>query len=167
MKKIIFLVGFMGSGKSTIGILLSEYLGWEFVDLDKVIEEKEGMKIKDIFAVKGEDYFRNLEIKTLKDILSKEKVVVATGGGLGARREAMEIMKANGFVVWLDISFEEFMKRCGKDPNRPLLKKGRGELEKLFNERRKVYREADLRVDGGQSPYFIVKSIIDKLPWKG
>ncbi len=166
MKKIIFLIGFMGSGKSTIGKLLAEYLGWDFVDIDRLVEEKEGMKIKDIFKVKGEKYFRNLEMQILKSLLSRNKVIVATGGGLGANKKALNLMKRHGFVIWLDISFDDFIKRCGRDVNRPLSSMGKEKLMDLFRERSEVYKKAHIKVNSGKSPYHIVKNIADWLPWK-
>jgi shikimate kinase (EC 2.7.1.71) len=80
----IFLVGFMCSGKSTVGKLLADKLGYTFWDIDQLIEEREGKSIEEIFKDKGEEYFRSLEMKVLEEFLEKEKVVVSTGGGLGA-----------------------------------------------------------------------------------
>ncbi len=157
----------MGSGKSTVGKLLSVYLGWDFIDVDKVIEEREGMKIRDIFKKKGEDYFRNVEMKTLKNLLKYNKKVIATGGGLGANEKAMKLMKEKGIVVWLDIPYEEFLRRCKKDGSRPLLQKRTEELKDIFEKRKKIYEKAHIRIDACQSPAKVMESIIDKLPWKG
>ncbi len=167
MGKRVFLIGFMGSGKTTIGKLLAERLGWKFIDIDEIIEKKEGMKISDIFKYKGEPYFRKLEKKTLKELIDKNKnTVVATGGGLGADPEALELMKENGFVIWLDVDFEEFKRRCSKDGNRPLLRLGEEELRDLFDKRNLVYRQAHLRINASESYENILKSIMESLPWR-
>ncbi|HIC97788.1 MAG TPA: shikimate kinase, partial [Aquificaceae bacterium] len=81
-RKRVFLVGFMGSGKTTVGGIVARRLGWEFLDTDEEIEKKEGMSVKDIFTRKGELYFRKLELEVLKEVSGRESVVVATGGGL-------------------------------------------------------------------------------------
>ena len=137
----------MCSGKSSVGKLLSEKLGWEFIDLDEVIEREEGMSIPDIFKNKGEDYFRRLELDTLKRFAEKDRVVVSTGGGLGANPEAMEIMKKKGLVVWLRVSFEEFLRRCGNDPSRPMLALGERKLRVLMKDREKTYAKAHISVE--------------------
>jgi shikimate kinase (EC 2.7.1.71) len=106
----IFLVGFMCSGKSTVGKLLADKLGYTFWDIDQVIEEREGKSIEEIFKSKGEEYFRSLERKVLEEFLGKERIVVSTGGGLGANPTAMEKMKSAGLVVWLDLDLKPFCK---------------------------------------------------------
>ncbi len=156
----VFLVGFMCSGKTTVGRVLSEKLGWEFVDLDEEIEKKEGMTIPEIFEKKGEPYFRRLELETLKEVASKERVVVATGGGLGANPEAMKLMKEKGLVVWIEVDFEEFLRRCGDDPSRPLLKMGEGKLRELLKRREAVYSKAHIRVKGKGNPERIAEEIL-------
>jgi len=145
--KRVFLVGFMCSGKTTVGKLLARALDWDFVDVDSEIEKREGLSIPQIFEKKGEGYFRKLEIKTLKGLSERKDVVIATGGGLGANPQAMEFMKEKGLVVWLKVSYQEFMKRCAGDGNRPMLKKGEEFLKKLMEEREKVYSKAHLRIE--------------------
>ncbi len=145
----VFLVGFMCSGKTTMGKLLAKRLGWEFVDVDEEIERREGMSIPEIFERKGEAYFRDLEMRVLKEISEREGIVVSTGGGLGANPEAMNYMKGKGKVVWLRVSFEEFLKRCGGDRSRPLLKRGEKKLRELLERREKVYGSADVTLEGG------------------
>ena len=143
----IFLVGFMCSGKTTVGKMLSERLGWEFLDVDEEIERKEGLSIPEIFEKKGEPYFRDLELRTLRELARRKKVVISTGGGLGANPEAMELMREKGLVVWLKVSYEEFMKRCGGDENRPLLRLGEEKLKELLKERESVYSKAHIKVE--------------------
>ncbi len=142
----IVLVGFMCSGKSTVGREIARRLGWEFVDTDEEIERREGMTVPQIFALRGEAYFRGREREVLEELLSREGVVISTGGGLGADPSAMELMKRSAFVVWLKISFEEFLRRCASDQKRPLLRRGEEELRRLLSEREKVYRTAHLTV---------------------
>lgn len=148
-RKRVFLVGFMGSGKTTVGGIVARRLGWEFLDTDEEIEKKEGMSVKDIFSRKGELYFRKLELEVLKEVSGRESVVVATGGGLGANRDAMELMRKSGLVVWLKVSFGEFLRRCSSCSDRPLLKEGENKLRELMKEREKVYALAHLKVREG------------------
>ena len=165
-RKKIFLVGFMGSGKSTVGRLLARKLKVPFVDIDEEIEIREGLSIPQIFSLKGEPYFRNLELEVLKDVtLSLPSFVMATGGGLGANPQAMDFMKRHGIVVWLDIPFETFLKRTSKDPNRPLLQKGLEELQNLYNRRREIYRQAHYRVESQKSIEQTVQKILSLLPY--
>ncbi|MFN3947708.1 MAG: shikimate kinase [Aquificaceae bacterium] len=159
--KRVFLVGFMCSGKTTFGKLLSESLGWSFVDIDQEVERREGMPIRDIFEKKGEEYFRRLEFEILRSMAEKEKVVISTGGGLGASLEAMEFMKTKGLVVWLKIDFETFLERCGQDPSRPLLKRGKEELLRLFEKRSQVYKQASLILDGTANPKELVQKFFE------
>ncbi|WP_457640956.1 shikimate kinase [Persephonella sp.] len=162
--KNIYLVGFMGSGKSTIGKLLAKETGYRFVDIDKEIEKNEDMSIKEIFSSKGEKYFRDLEKKMIKNFVEKKGFIVSTGGGLGADKENMELMKKKGVVIWLDVSLDTVLKRCGEDENRPLLKKSRNDLEKLFEKRKQIYASADIHIDvNNKTPDQIVKEILRKI----
>ena len=163
----VFLVGFMCSGKSTVGKLLAEELGWKFVDVDEEIVRREGLTIPEIFEKKGEDYFRELEFRLLEELAGEEGVVISTGGGLGANPRAMEFMKDRGLVVWLRVSYEEFLRRCGSDPNRPLLRRGEEELRKLMKEREEVYSLAELWIEESSSPKDAVRSIEEKLRGEG
>ncbi|MGC9286728.1 MAG: shikimate kinase [Hydrogenobaculum sp.] len=155
----IFLVGFMCSGKTSVGSILSSRLNFAFIDVDKEIENRLNMTIEEVFAKKGEPFFRDFEIKTLKDV-SKPKSVISTGGGLGAREEAVEFMKQKGFVAFLDVSFEEFYNRCKDLPNRPLLRKSLEELRSLYNRRYDIYSMAHQRFDAFKSPETIAEDII-------
>lgn len=157
----------MCSGKSTVGKLLAEELGWKFVDVDEEVVRREGLSIPEIFEKKGEGYFRELELGLLKELAEKEGVVISTGGGLGANPKAMGFMKDKGLVVWLRVSYEEFLRRCGDDPNRPLLRRGEKELRKLMEEREKVYSLAELWIEESSSPKDAVRSIKEKLRGEG
>ena len=152
----------MCSGKTTVGRMLAERLGWDFLDVDEEIERREGMSIPEIFERKGEPYFRDLELRVLRELSERKRVVISTGGGLGANPEALELMKERGLVVWLRVSYEEFIRRCGGDKNRPLLKLGEEKLRKLLRERDKVYSRAHLRVEEGELEE-AVRFILDKV----
>jgi shikimate kinase len=162
--KNIYLVGFMGSGKSTVGKILAEKLNMNFIDIDKLIEEKEGMKIKDIFEQKGESYFRELERKQIEAIVNQEGLVVSTGGGLGANLDNMNLMKKNGDVVWLDVSLNTVLDRLKNDQDRPLLKQPTEKIRQLFEERKNVYRLANIRINADKkTPSQIVEEILTKI----
>ena len=162
--KNIFLVGFMGSGKSTVGKILSKKTGLKFVDIDSEIEKKEGKTIKEIFEERGESYFRNLEKEKIKKFSKKRGFIVSTGGGLGADKENMNLMKKNGVVIWLDLSLEEVLRRCGNDKNRPLLRQPLENLKRLFEERKNVYSMADIHIKTeGKEPEKIAEEILEQI----
>lgn len=118
----IILIGFMGSGKSTMGKLIANKLGYSFVDTDHYIEKKEGRSISDIFADDGEEYFRNTETEVLKELMqSEEKKVLALGGGTPLREENRAILKEAGYVIFLKITPDEAYIRLKDDTDRPLL----------------------------------------------
>lgn len=158
----MFLIGFMCSGKTTVGRILSQHLGWDFLDVDEEVERRENLTIPEIFEIKGEAYFRDLELRTLEELSEKEKVVISTGGGLGANPKAMDLMKRRGLVVWLKVSYEDFLERCGGDTSRPLLKLGEAKLRELMKDREKVYSEAHLKIEG-RRPEEAARIILDHL----
>lgn len=162
--KNIYLVGFMGSGKSTVGKILAEKTKRNFIDVDKLIEEKEGRKIKDIFEKEGEIYFRELEKKTLEELINTENYVISTGGGLGANPDNMKKMKENGIVIWLDITLNTVFDRCKNDEDRPLLNRPIENIKNLFEERKKVYGLASYRINAeNKTPMQIVEEILSKI----
>lgn len=162
--KNIYLVGFMGSGKSTVGKLLAEDLGMRFVDIDKEVESSEGMSIKDIFKNLGEEYFRDAEKKKLKEYIEKTGFVVSTGGGLGADRQMMELMKASGTVVWIKAEIGTILSRCGNDEERPLLKLPPEKLMELFEKRNQIYSMADIHISSeDKTPFQISLEVIRRL----
>jgi len=140
----IVLIGFMGSGKSSVGKALAKRLGYDFIDTDMMIEKKAGCSINKIFETKGEEYFRDMESSILKDILSTTRGgVISTGGGLPMRSKNREALKSIGKIVYLKASKETLVKRLSKDTTRPLLK---GEdvairVEQLLKERSHIYKE--------------------------
>jgi len=160
----IFLVGMMGSGKSTIGKLLAERLGYDLVDIDSVIEEHAGISISEIFSLRGEAAFRRLESAVLADTANRIKLVFATGGGILQNDENREIILNSGLVVWLNCSVETLSKRVGDGTTRPLLQDHdrRERLKQLIEERTPDYRQAHFQIDTEQNPLEeIVEQITD------
>ncbi|MEZ0323798.1 MAG: shikimate kinase [Hydrogenothermaceae bacterium] len=160
----IYLVGFMGSGKSTVGKLISQKLGYKFVDIDKEVEKQEDITIKEIFERFGEQYFRNVEKEKLKEFIDKSGYVVSTGGGLGADKEMMDLMKSSGIVIWIDASLDKILKRCQNDTDRPLLKLPYEKIKDLYEKRREVYKLANIYIHtDDKSPLQIFEEIQRKL----
>ena len=160
----IFLIGFMASGKTTVGRLLAERLDWTFVDLDKVIEDGAGKTVADIFATEGEAGFRTRETEALREVAKRRKAVVATGGGAPCREENIEAMLAAGRVFWLDVSPEEAVRRAGKASGRPLLDGAADPVaaaSKLLDARRPYYGRAHAGVETvDQTPREIVDDLL-------
>ena len=166
MMKNIILIGFMGSGKTTIGKALEEKTDMVFVDIDELIEAYEGCKISEIFVDKGEAYFRRLENETLKDLLtSTDNKVISTGGGIVTNQENIPLLKQLGKVFYLRIKPETVVKRLEGDKTRPLLI-GENKLvkvEQLMTDRKELYEmAADKTIDtDGLSVSEIVCGILE------
>lgn len=120
-KPLIFLVGPMGAGKSTIGRLLASELNFNFRDSDRVIEERTGADIPWIFDMEGEEGFRERETAVLRELAGEVDTVVATGGGIVLREQNRELMKSAGFVCYLTASIDQLVERTARDKKRPLL----------------------------------------------
>ena len=137
----VFLVGPMGTGKSTTGRNLSEKLDYDFYDIDKLIEKEERRKIKDIFEQDGEDYFRQKESKALSETKTLQNVVIATGGGIVEREENRLFLENEDKVIFLDSSPERQYERTKDSKKRPLLNDGDSLeiLKKLYEERFNLY----------------------------
>jgi shikimate kinase len=167
MKNII-LVGMMSSGKSTLGKKLARLLGYRFVDLDKLIENSEGMAISSIFSSKGEDYFRQVESRLLKEILPDHSVVLATGGGTPCFFDNMDYINKIGVSVFLDIPADELALRIekhGKD-DRPILSGAESlvtEIDSKIAQRRPFYALADVTVKGQTDAPELLNRIHDLL----
>lgn len=140
--KNISLIGFMGSGKSTVGEVLAKKLGFIFIDLDRVIELNEDKEVKDIFKICGEKYFRDLETKVIEKIYKNKNCVFACGGGVVKRKENMLIIRDNSVVIYLNISLENAFCRLKSVKDRPLIDVENREetIEKMIKERDVLYR---------------------------
>jgi shikimate kinase len=145
----IYLVGFMGSGKSSVSRALSKRLDWRPIDIDWLIEARERRSVSDIFATKGEAYFRALERAVLLDHLNERHVVVATGGGTFVDPENRELINRDGLSVWLDVPLRTLIERVPADGRRPLAQ-DRPAFERLYHARADAYRHARLRVQAGR-----------------
>lgn len=146
--KKVYLIGFMGAGKSTIAPILADNLGLEWVDTDDLIEEKEGLSIPEIFEYYGEDRFRELEREVIEEVSRSGPKVVAVGGGAPMDEENWKRMKSTGKVVYLEIGPEEALGRVGSDGNRPLLsglnrEERKDKIDKLLKMRHPRYNKAD------------------------
>lgn len=141
MRKI-YLVGYMGSGKSAIGRRLSFYLKLPYYDMDHEIVRREKMTIPEIFETHGEDYFRQIETNFLRTFRD-EYCIISTGGGVAVNPENRKIMRETGLVLFLDATFPDIWKRIHRDKNRPIVQRStKEELEQLYHERRKAYKQA-------------------------
>jgi shikimate kinase len=163
----LYLVGMMGSGKSTAGRHLAEQLGYRFVDADTSIEQVAGRSIPDLFASEGEAGFRQLESAVLNQIASWHSLVVATGGGVVTRPENWGQMQ-QGVVIWLDAPHDLLLERLSNDPTpRPLMAaEDPGErLSALLDQRRPLYAQADLHIiQDGRPAQQVAEQILAALP---
>lgn len=156
----IFLIGFMGSGKTTVGRLLAERLGYPFVDLDEHIVQYAGKPVTQIFTEDGEAAFRLIETTLLSQIARQGRAVVSVGGGAFVSQANREIIHANGVSVWLDCPFEIILKRLEGTSDRPLYQ-SREQLQALWESRQSSYAQAMIRVQThGASPHEVVEAII-------
>ena len=146
----IFLIGFMGSGKTTVGRLLAERLGWSFGDLDELIVRSAGLTVAEIFAREGEEGFRRREIEAVRTAAAGRRSVIATGGGAACREENLALMLGSGRVVALAVSAAEAVRRTGSRSGRPLLDGSADPLAAataLLSARQPFYARAHLKVE--------------------
>lgn len=166
IKKPIVLVGMMGSGKSTIGKRLAYKLNLQFYDSDKIIEEREGLSVVDIYDYRGEEYFKSQELKVIKEIIGYGTVVLSTGGGSFLINELRELIKDKAISIWLRADIDTIHGRVARRNTRPLLN-APNKLElikKMIDESTKYYEEADITIDcSNMDTYFVVDTIITKL----
>ena len=144
----IFLTGFMGAGKTTVGELLARRLDVPFVDLDREIERRSGMEVREIFASRGEPGFRLLEQEALRDTLAYEQLVVATGGGTAASEVNARLLETSGLSVFLNPPFATIVRRIGGlgKTDRPLFR-DEAQVLALYRQRLPAYRRADLTLE--------------------
>jgi shikimate kinase len=148
-KKNIILTGFMGTGKSSIGKLLAERLGYRYVDLDALIVEQAGISINEIFAKEGESHFRSLETGMLANLAGEKTLILSTGGGAVIAEENRRLLHELGVIVNLTASAEEIQDRLQHEHDRPLLNDNRS-LERivtLLEAREPFYADADVRIE--------------------
>ncbi|HUS08037.1 MAG TPA: shikimate kinase [Bryobacteraceae bacterium] len=146
----IYLVGFMGSGKSTVGKMLAEKIGWRFVDTDEDIEAEQKTSISSLFSKLGEEQFRLIETeaiqKRVRKIQAGNPMVVALGGGAFTRPANVELLSNNGISIWLDVAFPVVRKRVDQGTHRPLARDPK-KFEELFQQRREYYAKANYRIE--------------------
>jgi shikimate kinase len=162
----IFIIGMMGCGKTTVGRVLAESLGYRFFDTDALIETVAGQSIKQIFAASGEAEFRQIETQVLAEISAYTRLVIATGGGIVVNRQNWSYLH-HGVIVWLDVPVEAIYQRLAADTTRPLLQDPdpRGKLQTLLEQRRSLYAQADVRVllQGDEPPEWVSDRVLAEI----
>ena len=148
MKKNLVLTGMMGVGKSTIGKRLAKKLKVKFIDLDKLIEKREKNSIKDIFEIRGEDYFRKIEKKIALQELKRSNTVIALGGGAFMNKDIRKEVELSSVSFWLDLNTKTLLKRLKNSKKRPLLNQENLPLtvNKIYLERKKFYNQSNYRI---------------------
>lgn len=158
----IYIVGFMGTGKTSVGKLLAEALSREFIEMDALIEQDQGKAIANIFAEQGEAHFRKLEKKLLKELALKADLVVSCGGGLVCDSDNLSLLKESGILVCLSASSQVINRRTKNHTHRPILnvEDPLKKIEQLLLERKPYYDQADHTVDTDQ---LSLGEVVDKL----
>ncbi|MDP3732260.1 MAG: shikimate kinase [Candidatus Omnitrophota bacterium] len=158
----IYLVGFMGTGKTAVGKELAKKKKLQFVDLDELIELREKRAISDIFAKDGEPYFRKLEKRVLKEVCKEKKFVVACGGGIVLDKGNIKIMKETGIIICLTASPQVILERTSAHRHRPLLNVSnpRKQIELLLKLRSPYYAQADKTIDTSK---ISIREVVDKI----
>ena len=162
----LYLIGMMGSGKTTVGKQLAQYLGYRFFDTDALVEQATGQTIPQIFADQGETAFRQIETAVLAQLAPYTRLVVATGGGIVLKPENWSYLH-HGIVVWLDAPLSVLKLRLRGDNHRPLLKTDdlSLKLETLMAERHSLYQQADIRISSGKydKPKAVAENILTSI----
>jgi shikimate kinase len=166
----LYLAGFMGSGKSTVGRLLADKLGWDFVDLDSEIEAREQTSIGQIFELRGEAEFRRMETDMIRywvrAIERGSPTVISLGGGAFVHPGNFDLMNSHGISIWIDCSFEVIQQRLAEEPaDRPLARDPH-KFRQLFEDRRELYAKANFRVEGDCDPDKSVDAVLSLPIWK-
>lgn len=158
----IYLVGFMGTGKTTVGKELAKKKKWRFVDLDELIELRERRTISEIFAKEGEPYFRRKEKEVLREVAKEKKFVVACGGGIVIDKDNIKLMKETGIMICLSATPEVILKRTSGYTHRPLLNvpNPKKQIELLLKLRAPYYAQADKIIDTSK---LSVKEVVERI----
>jgi shikimate kinase len=156
----LYLVGFMGAGKTTVARALGHRLRWRVEDVDLRIEAAERRSVAAIFSQSGEPYFRQAERQVLGELLPTREVVIATGGGTFAEPDNRALMLADGAVAWLDVPLSRVLQRVPADGRRPLAA-DRAQMELLFARRQLAYAEAHVRIDASGRISDVVERLLD------
>jgi len=162
MKNIV-LVGFMGTGKTEVGKILSKKLGYALIDADTEIEKRQNMAITEIFRQQGEPAFRDIEADVIKQLSGMKKNVISTGGGAVLRQENIDNLRANGVIVCLSATPETILQRTSVNNDRPLLQTENPlqKIKELLEYRRPYYEKADIMIDTeNKSPLEVAEEII-------
>ena len=156
----LYLVGFMGAGKTTVARAIGKLTGWRVEDIDQRIEAREHRTVASIFSQQGEPYFRQLERLALGELLPLRHVVIATGGGTFVEPDNRALMLADGAVAWLDLSLAQVIARVPADGRRPLAS-DRVQMEQLFARRQLAYAQAHVRVDASRPVPEVVGRLLE------
>ena len=163
----LYLVGFMGSGKSAVGRLLADELGWSFADIDEDIEKAEGVSIAEIFDTRGEDEFRRIEQealrKRLRDVECGKPMVLALGGGAFVDPANRKMLEERGVTLWLDCPFPRICARVEGQTHRPLARDPE-KFQQLYDDRRDLYSKSEYRIEADTDDPAVIVAEILKLP---
>ncbi|MBM4169457.1 MAG: shikimate kinase [Ignavibacteria bacterium] len=157
-KRLVFLAGFMGSGKSTIGPILANTLGFDFVDIDVAIEKRVGKSIVQIFAEDGEASFRTVEREILKGLVNQTECVISLGGGTLANEENLDLLRQNGVIVYLHLTPQTIFQRVRHKMHRPLLRGEDGSMLSVAELQEKIERLLKAREQFYQRAHIIVST---------
>ena len=156
----LYLVGFMGAGKTSVARALGRRIGWRVEDIDHRIEAREHQRLAEIFARHGEPYFRDVERAILHELLPQRQIIISSGGGTFVDPDNRATMLADGAVAWLDVPLERVIERVPADGRRPLAA-DRIQMEQLYARRGAAYSQAHVRIDASRPIPEVVERILE------